>query len=784
MRYLYLIKLVIISAMWMVITPANSQTVSGIIQDKNGVGITNALVHFSSANSENKSSSNSKDSGKFRLFLKSSGRYSLTIESIGFITYHDTVIVTSDINLGAITLASLEDTALKSKTLQEVNISGQREVAQHLSDREVIDVENTYLGKLPATSDLLNQIPEITFDGSAISVLGKNNVGIYINGHQSEVSINSIPVQNISKIEIITNPSSKYDARMEAIINVILKKGIDDGLQNEFFATYEKRYGHAYSFGSSLSYNKGNINSSLNIGYDARASKKINSNSSAIFNKRGYTFTSDTYETSNGHSLNINLETILLINKSNKIMINANWLPSYTPQQNFNESDNFTNHVTVEIDSSITSNVLWSYYTRFANAGISLSNTNKIFTIEPRFDVFWQDDGTKTDNSFLSYNLNSSRAPIIIKTNQYRQNTAYIPSLNFSHPFSNSQLEFGAKYYYIPSKFFLDFSSLNFYTPDQNNLFSSTENIFAQYIKYDGHWNKINYEFGLRNEYSTQSGFFNGTPNNYNLSKILPSINLSYSITENNKLSLSYSEKLSRVPFSLQSPLFYYNGPYTAFEGNPLLRPQTLHSVQMKYLYKSCYATLYYNNYSNFLSTLPYINNNTTILKFSNYNRINYGIIFGTPITFMPWWSSQNTLKIYYQSNNGTINSTKFHFGSWTSNVIINETFKVLKAKLTLLFNYTLPYFSGVNKIKTNPSFDINFTQPIAHNRVQLSLYIRDIFHTYSYSYIYRNVEGVLYNSSLLKDTRGITFSIKYNFERGRSTLKGPENKDDIQLRL
>jgi hypothetical protein len=765
---------------------SRAQSLSGTVKKTSGNAIPSALIYVNGIDLAGTLYTNSDGNGKFYIKLPQSGKYKLTIKCIGYALHRDTLKINSDINLGVISLAALEDT---SKTLQQVNVSGQKVVTKHLSDREVIDVENTYLGKLPAITDLLNQIPEITMDGTSISVLGKNNTAIFVNGHQSNLVLQSIPVQNISRIEVITNPSAKYDGNMEAIINVILKRGLANGFQGNVFGKYEQTHGNRYSYGGTLSYNSGIFNSSLDVGYYESTSNNVTTRSTSEFENYSpnYALNSNVNEDAYSYSLEVNLEMALLFNKNNKLSINGTWQPNYTPHDIFNESDNFTNNVNAKVDSSANSRVLWVYHNRYANGGISYINTNKLVTLETRFDVFWEDDATKTYSNFLFNNFTATadNVPIAINTDQYRKNLAYVPSLNFSHPFKNSKLEFGAKYYYITSNFYLNFSQFNFYTPDQNNLLSSTENIYEEYINYEGNLGKLSYEFGLRNEYSTLTGLFNNTPITNNLSKLLPSANLTLPTSENSKLIFSYSEKLSRVPFLRESPYYYFNGPFTASEGNPLLKPQTLQSLQLKYVYKSYYASLYFNDYTDFLGKLPVIDGNTTISQYSNYKRINYGLVLGSPVMFTSWWTSDNNLKVYHQANSGLIDSSKFSDANWTSSINIAENFKVKNAcRLAVLFNYTLPYFDGANRVKSGPDFNLNLTKSVYHKRIDLSLYAHDIFNTYSYSYLYRNTSGVLYNAALRKDTRGIGVSIQYNFEKGRSTEKAAEDDDDIQSRL
>jgi hypothetical protein len=114
----------------------------------------------------------------------------------------------------------------------------------------------------------LAQIPEISIDNGAISVLGKKNIGYYINGKQTNLNPANIAVASIDKIEVITSLSAKYDANMEAVINIILKKSAEQGFNGEISAQYEQRSKPQYDLLTVFSYNRGIFNSTVTLSHD------------------------------------------------------------------------------------------------------------------------------------------------------------------------------------------------------------------------------------------------------------------------------------------------------------------------------------------------------------------------------------------------------------------------------------------------------------------------------------------------------------------------------------
>lgn len=774
--------LLVISFFQLSIMSTFSQSLQGVINNDKGEIIPDAVVYLLTGNKINNSQSVDTN-GKFIFKQIDHGKYILSIKSIGYSTYYDTLSVTSDVDLGVLVINTM-----KTINLESVIVSGVKSMVERTIDKDIVNIENTYLSRLPTTLDMLNQLPELNITDGNISILGKNNVAIFVNGRLSNLLLKDIPINNISKVEIISNPSSKYEGNFEAIVNVILKKGITNGIQGQSFYTYERKSNNRHNIGTSIYYNDGIFNSSLNLSYENTISTLGNTSTEQFFFKSvpKYINKLDLNRIFSGYSMIFDFDIDLLLSKSRKITINGAWRPDYIPNEEFNQNDSFFGVDKPSADSSSSSNVKWCYYTRFANGGISYLNTSKSFTFESRFDVFWQDDSTRTNNNFIFNGFSNIANRMSINTIQFRTSTALVPSLNLSKNIGKNKIELGVKYYSIISSFNLDINSSggNTYNVNPINSYTSTENIYAGYINYSGNGKKINYQIGLRSEYSPSVALYNGIEVNNNFFKILPSLALIYSINKSNTLNFSYSEKFNRVPYARQSPLFYYTSPFSAYEGNPLLNPQTLRSGQLKYVYNNYNATIYFNQYLNYLGLLPYIKGNTTILKYSNYEMINYGLIIGVPIKFTNKWNGQHNIKSYYQVSDGDIRGNKFNYGNWTYNININEKIKINESFSTaFLFNYTLPYYLGVTKIRTEPSLDLNFTKVIKKN-AELSLYFRDLTGSFSRSYLSRDFDDVRVNSTIQRDTRGISITFKYKFNNGRKIEKTDRVEDDVKFRL
>lgn len=767
------------------LTTVKAQTISGFIRGLNNDTIAKASIVLQSLEDKGYQYTQSDEMGRFFLNVKIPAKYILMVKAIEYYPFIDTLDVMESIDLGEINLTWADSS---TNTLSSITVTAKKKIVTHMIDRQVVDVQNSYLGKLPNVTQLLKQMPEIYIDESEnISILGRSNIAVLINGVITQVPYKNIPIQNIDKIEIITNPSTRYEGNIEAAINIILKKGLDDGIQGDISVQYENKKLNNYTASGNLYFNKKGFNSVLNVATGiGNYMSRVKSDQLFFKNTPAYALTTNSDQRTNGYYYYLNWNASLNVGKNNLLAVNATWQPGHTPKQSIFGTNNFSEISKPNIDSGITSNVLWNYYTRFGNGGVSFTNKGKHLTSEARLDFYWQDDGTNTENKFTINNMKSfgNVNYLFVSTDQYRKSTAWVPSVNFQYTNNKQQFDFGAKYYYIKSNFDLVFSDSGYFSPTPRNFYNSLEEIYASYANYTIQVNKFNMQLGIRGEYSSLKGKFNDQQISNDLFKILPSVQLLYQITDNQQLNFSYSQKINRVPFSRLAPLFYYSNPFLAYQGNPLLQPQVSDNFQLKYVFKRYYITGYYNNFKNALGQLPFYVGNSTILKFANYARVNFGAIVDIPVKINNWWSSKYNFRIYHQKQNGELDNTSFSTKNWVSAFAVNENFKLQNDfSINLSFNYTIPYYVAFNRLSRGPNLDLTFAKSLFKNRFELILYFTDILNTYSTLTTKRFIDDIDFVSTTWRPERGANINLKYNFSKGRKTKAIKYNNDDINSR-
>ncbi|MDR2027616.1 MAG: TonB-dependent receptor [Prevotellaceae bacterium] len=231
-RFLYLIILISLS------TNVYSQQLIGKVVNELKQPLGNVLITAKSINDGLLQYTASNRDGDFSISNLNNSIYEIAAKSIGYVTFTDTITVNGNINTGEI--------VLKQKTIELDGITVVSEIPaiKNINDGVIVNAGNSYFKSLPLVTDVLAQIPEISIDNGVISVLGKKNIGYYVNGKQTNFNLANISVASIDKIELITTPSAKYDADMEAVINIVLKKNAEQVLMAKYRRNTDKTLNH------------------------------------------------------------------------------------------------------------------------------------------------------------------------------------------------------------------------------------------------------------------------------------------------------------------------------------------------------------------------------------------------------------------------------------------------------------------------------------------------------------------------------------------------------------
>ncbi|MFP5079653.1 TonB-dependent receptor domain-containing protein [Pedobacter sp. JCM 36344] len=744
-------------------------------------------------------------SGYFKLVVHERGDYLINISQIGM----DSLSVA--LTLGDLKIVKLPDILLftSSKQLKVVAIVGKKPFIEQRIDRTVLNVENSILASGKTALDVLSIAPGVIVDNQNVNIRlnDKSGVMVMINGRRNILSaadlanmLRNMSSDQISSIEIITNPSAKYDASGTAgIIDIKLKK-------NKFFGTNGSASA-TVSQGLVPYGPKDLIRESLNLNLNHRTDKlnmyiNLNPNSNADYSQTtlhrnvdlGESLTTfDGFNTNPMKGTGLSVRTgidylasprttygVLFEGEANNEKINGdsktiiNEINSGIETQNslFQNSNtqsprrNLTTNFNIkhDFDDNGTTLTFDATYSGYSNAKDQNFNTNYIGNF-----------GNLTDNTV---HRNETDVNINI----------YTAKADLTVPVSESlKLEGGLKSDYVQTKNNSQFDQLisgaweNI--PTQSNYFVYKENVNAAYVSLNQNWTNWAIQAGLRAEqtYSNGQSLTDQQTSKKHYLSFFPSIFINQTINKDNFIRYSYSRRIGRPNYQQLNPFIFYIDKYTIDQGNPFLNPQFTDSYQVSYTYKnSITSSIGYSQTKDVILQLTEQNDSTKVVSAIQGNLGSYKgfyINISFPVTVCHWWSMQNQFSANHDayrdklSSNTEFNNSKFKYSFSTYN-----TFKLSDTwNAELSFNFISPRTFGIERATTaNYSTNAGIQKSLFDRRARLTFNVSDIFLTSQYTGFvqYKNVDLSVINKWA---SRRASLTFSYNF--GKQTVKSPRER-------
>ena len=543
------------------------------------------------------------------------GTYNIIIEFISFksINIKERKLTESS-NLGTFSL--VEDAA----QLNEVIIRAEKSTVEIKLDKKVYNVGQDMLVKGGTVSDVLENVPSVSVDVEGnVSLRGSDNVRIFIDGRPSNAlnmaeALRQIPADAIDKVEVITNPSARYDAEGGAgILNIILKKGKNLGLNGTFIAS--TGYPETYGLSGNLNYKTEKMNYFTTTGYNYRTNQGAGKTNSQYFGTDGLTTgfideTRDTERLRKGISTKTGFEW--------SITPNTFWTNSVSYRDNNGSTEDIVNFNNFDLnrnftDSSVRSNIgtasgkslefASNFIKNFDDKGHKLT-LDGLYSNED--DV---DNSTiiGINDTFPDRNTSGGTANISVQK-QFQIQADYVLPIGDS-----SQFEAGYKGNFndLTKDFSFPGTTVTTIKPD---ILGYNEKINAVYTQYGFKVNKLSYLFGLRwedtnIEIDLQNLPFNSTKK-YN--DFFPSAFINYEISDKSGASLSYSKRLSRPRGRFLDPTPNVSSNINIFQGNPDLDPSLTDKFDIGYINRwdkvTFNTSMYFENTKNVFSFVRYEN--------------------------------------------------------------------------------------------------------------------------------------------------------------------------------
>ena len=759
-----------------------SQTISGKVTDKTDIiPFANVIVKNTTDNII--TGTTSDDQGLFEVKVNQ-GTYTIEISYLGYKTWRKEVQLDENLNLGTILLEENE------QALDEIIVKTEKRVLERKIDRLVFNVEKSIAAFGGNGLDILKITPGVQVQNGTLAILGKGASQVMINGRLSPLAgdelvsfLSGFSASDIQKIEVITNPPAKYEASGNGgLINIILKKGIQDSWKNSTTISYNQNRYNFTTLSNNFFYNEDKIS----------FSGSINTTEGDFENSEGLLieYPTNNWEIDvNSRSARDQFSGRFLIDYavSEKTTFGIQYLgnataPSIigkTTSSIFDTKNDLEKTLINQGDNIVdTKNHTLNFHlvTQLDSLGKNISFDADYFTFdsENSRDFFTEE----FNSSGNSEGINSAALNI---ANQAIEN--FSAKIDVEFPLEKVNLSYGVKASFTNTKsdvlYFDTLSGSQVIDPNRSNAFDYQEDVLSGYISGNTQVSKkLEMQFGLRLEDTKTKGLNaemnEETINNY--TKLFPSLYFSYAKNDDNNFGFSYGRRINRPNFRNLNPFRFYINDRSYSVGNPFLQPSFSDNIEFSHLYKKNLNTSVFLNITTNGSGPVFTSdskNQTQIITKENYfKQYNYGLTESFSFRKSRWFKSQNSINIlgYY---------TKFiqDFGSAPKNgmqlyLTSNNTFSLSEnTKLQVNYWYSSQHNRGLFSL--GEMFDLSLgLQHDFKNNIKISLLFSDVFKTSGLNNYNSRVNGIEQVYRQNESTRNFRVSLSYNFGNKKITVK------------
>lgn len=597
-----------------------------------------------------------------------------------------------------------------AKQLGNVTVTGKKPFIQKLNDRIVVNVENSIISAGSSAMDVLERSPGVNVDqNDNISLRGRSGVIIMIDGKPTAMTgadlanyLKGLPSAAIERIDIITNPSAKYDASGNSgIIDIRMKKDQRFGTNGTLTAGYGQGIYPKANGGGTFNYRNKKINvfGNYNRGYFVGLNHLIldrNFYNNGVYNggdlKDNYAKTPFNTNTARvgtdffpskktiiGFVVNGTFNHIRRNSSNNSVVIDQN-------KQNKNTFESLaTNN---DHNKNVVANINFKH---------TFDSTGKELTADADYGSYHSTSLTRNATKYYKLDGTSLQPDYILDGDQDGKLTFKTGKLDYVNPLGKTaKWEAGFKTSFVSSDNDAKFYDVSSGTPqndvNKTNRFFYDENNNAGYLNFSKNWKKYNFQVGLRGEHThIKTHQINGDVYfDSSYFELFPSAFFNYNLKEDQTIGVSVSRRIGRPGYSQLNPFLFLIDPTTYATGSPGLLPQFTWSYELSYTMKNLNFTFGYSHtthsqnivISKFKDVFPNIpsDDNVTVQIPVNFSSTDYyGVSISAPIRVNKWWNMINNANIYYQHFNGKLGTTQLDKGRPAADLRTNNTFTMKK---------------------------------------------------------------------------------------------------------
>jgi hypothetical protein len=781
--------------------------ISGKITDQAGEVVPYANVALVQLDGALVDGAVSDEDGNFVVETTKTAKVKLVVSSIGYQTFSSEPF---ELAPGLVKEFGTLKVVNETLGLDEVMVKATRPEIIIEPDKTVINVEGTVMAEGSNALDVIGRSPGIYVDQEGnINLNGRTGATVMINDRPTYMSatdlanfLRSMPAENIKSIEVVNNPSSRFDAEGSAgVINIQLKKATVDGVFGNVQIGGQYNGQFAPNAGVTLNVKKGKLSTNGTLNYNEYA----NYNDIEIY--RNFTlaegissFSQDSRIASRYKTPSFNGSANYEISKTQNLGLNVQASTGDDTNNNTsgtvitNPGKDYKNFIESTNEASGKRNRLFTnlhYDAKLDTLGSKIS-------ADVDFTVMDNSSRSLLDNGYWAENNDpaSSYTDKVLTLNDMFY-TIFTAKVDYTKALKGGKtLEAGLKGSWVESDNNLDLSRAQdegpFEIDPNSNRFIYNENVLAAYGAIKGSFSeKVSYQAGLRGEFSDIVG--NSVTlqqvNNQNYFNLFPSFFVQHKVSDKYQVVYNANRRITRPNYRLLNPFVYYIDPLTSETGNPGLKPQYSTNFEMNHVVNGSYQfTLGYSvTEDSFMQVFVQDQEDRTTTTYTdNFDKtrnVNFRAII--PVEIRKWWNASNMLQANYNKFQTLIGEDYLDVAQISYMGRTQHNFTLPKGfKAELMAMYIGPQIWGQGKLQGFGWVDAGVTKSVMKDKLSISVNATDVFR----SQLIRvgiDFADIDTHFRQYRSNQGVRFTLKYNFAKGESfKVKSSSGSSDERNRL
>lgn len=802
--------LTFLTALFLIATiPALAQTapgtIDGTIRDEKGQGIEAVTITLLHAKDSARFKQTVTDkAGHFAFDQLPAGKYLVSASSVGYGTkYSPAVALSASGNTHTLPPLVL---AAASTSLQSVAVVGKRPPIEQKADRTIINVDASPSNAGSTAMDVLEKAPGVTLDkDDNISLKGKQGVTIMVDGKPTYLSasqladyLRSLPASAIDQIELMTNPSAKYDAAGNSgIINIKTKKNKLKGFNGNLNLTHTQGVYPKPSGSLNLNYRNGKFNFFLNAGYshwegfqELKITRKYLDGDAAQTVNSIFTQTTTMHFINPEANLKFGMDYYLTPKTTLGFVVSG-----FHNNENTSSSSNIQlldpqYAVDSIVQSPSTNHTTWkngsanlNFRHQYDSAGRELTADLDYVRYSSISNQYFNNTTFNPDMKELGQTILTGNLPSTINIYTFKS--------DYTRPLAKGyKLETGVKFSYVntdnTARYFNLVNNIPEVDTTKTNSFLYRENINAAYATMTKQLGKWSVQAGLRLENTNYSGhqlgngltvINNDSSFTRSYTNLFPTLYLTYQASEKNQFTLNYGRRIDRPAYQDLNPFLFFLDQYTYQAGNPYLQPQFTQNVELSHTYHQFLTTtLNYSYTKNFFTETFQQSGQATIVRNGNIgSRQNAGVSVSAQVPVVKWWTAILYTNVNYNKFTGILYGQNIDVSATTLLLNINNQFNFSHGWAGELSGfYRTKGVEGQVIVDPMGQASAAVSKKILKDKASLKLAIRDILYTNQvHGYIdFQDTDATFHNR---RDSRQVAMTFSWNFGKPFKGASGPK---------